>query len=269
MADELLQNRQKAPVLRDQIVQRPPGPHCLGQVGVFDRHLREVALEDAREVAGRVADRLEEHAVDVVELLDQAQLQRALDDGADEGLKARIGVRDLELVAAADDSQGQGAAGVDQLHRRVDGEATHDLAAGMGSLPGGGGLADGRTQGLTPLGETLVEAGSWRVRYLCHVSRRLLCTFYPTVGQYNIVVGLSRGWRQKGTGGPPRSRPTLPGRGGFCPRPFYSSSPRSASRMTRGVIGREVKLTPVASETAVQMAASGGTTHTSPTPRTP
>lgn len=91
-----------------------------GQVQVFDEDIPEVALVDAGEVAGDVADIGEHEAVHALDHSLEAQLEARLGDGADEGLEARVGVRQLHGRAAAEETQGQHAGGVNHLHRSPD-----------------------------------------------------------------------------------------------------------------------------------------------------
>ena len=122
-------------VLGDQVIDGMGRSHVLRKVNVLHHEIGKVPLEDAAEIARRVADRVEHDAVEKLQSVGEPQLQGAFNDGADERLKTRIRVGDLQPVAGADDADGQHAGGMDEFNRGVDRIATDDLCFGVGLFP--------------------------------------------------------------------------------------------------------------------------------------
>src|SRR5581483_540715 len=115
----LAKDAHQALVLTLQVRQGGRRARVLREMNELHGLVGEIAFEYARQVARRVAYRMEDHAVEAIELIGEAQLQRALDDRAHERLEARVGVRQLDLVAPTEQRHRQHTAGVDELHGGV------------------------------------------------------------------------------------------------------------------------------------------------------
>ena len=87
----------------------------------------------------------------------EAQLQARLGDGADEGLEARVGVRQLDGGAAAQESQREHPGRVDDLDRRPDGVGGHGPPVRVLRLPPLRGGAERLGHELPTLREDLVS----------------------------------------------------------------------------------------------------------------
>ena len=134
-AGDFLEGRFDAFVFLSQVGGAQRAVQILGEVDVLNSKVRQVSLDDAGQVPGRIADRVEDHSVEQVQSAGQPQLKGALHDGANERLKARVSVGDLDLVAPADDAHRQHARSVDQLYRRVHREAADSLPSRISCLP--------------------------------------------------------------------------------------------------------------------------------------
>jgi hypothetical protein len=102
-----------------RVGERALAGHVLGQVEVLDVEVGGVALHDARQVPGDVADRAEDGPGEVLHVATQEELERALGDRAHERLEARVGVHDLDLVAGPEQADRHEPRRVDDLERRI------------------------------------------------------------------------------------------------------------------------------------------------------
>src|SRR5262245_33522017 len=104
-------------------------------MNVLHHEIGKIPLEDTAEISRRVADRVENDAVEKLEFLGQAQLQRALNDRADERLEAGVRVGDLQLVARADDTDRQHPGRMNDFNRSIDRIAADNFLVWMVFLP--------------------------------------------------------------------------------------------------------------------------------------
>ena len=98
------------------------GAGIVRQMEEIHVQVREIPLQHETEVASRIADRTEENAIKHFKVFPQSHFQRGLNNGADEGTKAGVGVLDVKPIPSAAEPDWQHASGMNDLDRRVNRE---------------------------------------------------------------------------------------------------------------------------------------------------
>src|ERR1022692_54928 len=100
-----------------------------------DIEIWKVSLHHEAEVACGIADGTEEHAVEHLELIPQSHFHRGLNDGADKGSEAGVGILNVDAVASAVQPDRQHARRMNNLHRSIHGEVANDSGVWMLLFP--------------------------------------------------------------------------------------------------------------------------------------
>ena len=110
-------------------------PVVLRHVEVAHVLAREQQLPHARQVADHVTDAGEQHAIDKIHALGEAQLDGRAWDATDVALIVGVAVDDFEAVASAHDAKREHARGMDDLARHIHRHVGDNLARGVGLFP--------------------------------------------------------------------------------------------------------------------------------------
>src|SRR5512139_349236 len=107
----------------------------LRNVEITGIDMGEHQFPHAGQIADYVADRREQHAVDEIQTAGNPKFDGRARYAADIALVIGIAVDDLELIAAANDTERQHAGRVNNLARHVDRHVANDLAARLRCFP--------------------------------------------------------------------------------------------------------------------------------------